>query len=66
VTERFGDAAARLSSVAAALLGWRPDEFWNATPTELASGLQPPTASEGADRATLEVLRRQFPEDEER
>jgi uncharacterized phage protein (TIGR02216 family) len=66
VTDWFGENAERLSSVAAALLGWRPDEFWNATPAELATVLQPPTSGEGADRATLEVLRRQFPDDEER
>jgi Phage tail assembly chaperone protein, TAC len=36
---RFSDAAARLAGIAGALLGWRPDEFWNATPAELAAVL---------------------------
>ncbi|MDB5685363.1 MAG: hypothetical protein JWM75_3061 [Sphingomonas bacterium] len=34
---RFADGAARLAGVAAALAGWRPDEFWRATPAELAT-----------------------------
>lgn len=33
----FSDGAARLAGVAGALLGWRPDEFWRATPEELAT-----------------------------
>ena len=33
----FSEAAARLAGLAGALLGWRPDEFWNATPAELAA-----------------------------
>lgn len=33
----FSEAAARLAGMAGALLGWRPNEFWNATPTELAA-----------------------------
>lgn len=35
----FSDAAARLAGLAGALLGWRPDEFWSATPAELAAVL---------------------------
>lgn len=34
---RFSEAAARLAGLAGAILGWRPDEFWQATPVELAS-----------------------------
>lgn len=33
----FSDAAGRLAGMAGALLGWRPDEFWRATPAELAT-----------------------------
>ena len=32
----FSASAARLAGLAGALLGWRPDEFWTATPAELA------------------------------
>jgi len=35
----FSDGAARLAGLAGLLLGWRPDEFWNATPAELAAVL---------------------------
>ena len=35
----FGARAAHLAGLAARLLGWRPDEFWAATPAELASAL---------------------------
>jgi hypothetical protein len=34
---RFADAARRLAGQVALLLGWRPDEFWTATPAELAT-----------------------------
>lgn len=36
---QFGTAAARLAGLAGAVLGWRPDEFWRATPQELAGVL---------------------------
>jgi hypothetical protein len=35
----FSEAAGRLAGMAGALLGWRPGEFWNATPAELAAVL---------------------------
>ena len=38
--DRFRDRAGRLAGLAGALLGWRPDEFWRATPAELAAVLQ--------------------------
>jgi hypothetical protein len=37
---RFADRAAALAGVAGWLLGWRPDEFWRATPADLASVLR--------------------------
>ena len=42
---RFGPGAVRLFALAARLLGWRPDEFWNATPAELAAALAPATGN---------------------
>jgi hypothetical protein len=33
----FAAGAARLAGVTPRLLGWRPDDFWNATPAELAT-----------------------------
>jgi len=35
----FGDGAARYCAFAARFLGWRPPEFWAATPAELAMAL---------------------------
>jgi hypothetical protein len=35
--EDFADAAARLAGIAGVLFGWRPEEFWRATPAELAT-----------------------------
>ena len=45
------------------LLGWRPDEFWNATPAELAMALQPAAASEAPDQAIIDELRQRFPDE---
>ena len=35
--ERFGNSATLLCGLAARVLGWRPGEFWAATPAELAA-----------------------------
>ena len=62
--ERFSESAARLAGLAGALLGWRPDEFWRATPAELGAVLEamvgPGEAPAG--RADLERLMRRFPD----
>jgi hypothetical protein len=44
VTETFGAAALALCALAARALGWRPGEFWAATPAELAACLADPAA----------------------
>jgi len=41
MSQRFGPGALRLAGLAARLLGWRPDDFWHATPAELVSILSP-------------------------
>ncbi|WP_340265314.1 phage tail assembly chaperone [Sphingobium mellinum] len=64
----FFKAAARLAGVAGWLLGWRPDEFWRATPAELeavlraARGEEAPAA--GMDARELERLRAVMPDQE--
>jgi uncharacterized phage protein (TIGR02216 family) len=60
----FRDAAARLAGFAGALLGWRPDEFWNATPAELAAVLGAMSGGDvtGADGADLARLKEMFPD----
>ena len=54
----FSESAARLAGLAGALLGWRPDEFWNATPAELAAILAPaaPSCASAADLARLKEM----------
>jgi uncharacterized phage protein (TIGR02216 family) len=57
----FSEAAARLAGFAGALLGWRPDEFWRATPAELAAILaamagEAPAAVSPADLARLKEM----------
>ena len=60
----FGEGAARLYGIASMVLGWRPDEYWDATPAELAAALNPPGAmAEPPDGATIEQLRRLFPDE---
>lgn len=52
----FGPAALRLSGLAARLLGWRPREFWAATPAELAAALAPPEVPAALARQDLERM----------
>ena len=42
MTAIFGDSAGQFASVAAQTLGWSPQEFWGATPSELAMSLRDP------------------------
>jgi hypothetical protein len=59
----FGEGATRLCGAAAILLGWRPGEFWDATPAELAMALNiNGQAMEGPNLATIEELKRRFPD----
>lgn len=56
----FAELALALGSVAARQLGWRPDEFWRATPGELSAALGPvASAAPSLDRATLQRLMEQ-------
>lgn len=59
----FGAAASRLCAAACQLLGWRPGDFWEATPMELramlADGAAGPPAMDGAE---LQALRLRFPD----
>lgn len=41
----FGAGAMRLAGLTARALGWRADDFWRATPAELAAILAPADAS---------------------
>lgn len=60
----FSDRAVRLAGLATALFGWRPEEFWAATPAELAAVLDAlsPEGSTSADASTIGRLMEQFPD----
>lgn len=60
----FSEAAGRLAGVAGALLGWRPEEFWRATPAELGAVLAAMAgdAEAPASPGDLERLRKMFPD----
>ena len=60
----FSEAAARLAGLAGALLGWRPDEFWSATPVELAAvlGAMAGGPGAGASAEDLARLKEMFPD----
>lgn len=63
MTKGFGEAAARLCHFAATLLGWRPNDFWEATPSELAACLNLRGEDAGwVTSDTIEELRRRFPD----
>lgn len=62
----FAEQAARLAGIAGALLGWRSDEFWQATPRELAGVLRAffgeDGMSEPAGSGDLARLKEMFPD----
>lgn len=66
-TARFADAALVLAGVAARLLGWRPQEFWQATPDELAAALTVPGDPVAAPPSpeAIAALRVLFPDESE-
>jgi len=64
----FADAARLLAGQAGLLLGWRPEEFWRATPDELNDALAPLAAMGGTgaampDPATLTRLKEMHPDE---
>lgn len=60
----FAEAAYRLAGQSALLLGWRPAEFWDATPADLHMVLHALTGADAdsADQALLSALMEQFPD----
>jgi len=59
----FTAAAGRLAGLAGALLGWGPDEFWKATPAELATVLAAMAPEEAsASSSDLARLMEMFPD----
>jgi Phage tail assembly chaperone protein, TAC len=60
----FADNALQLCGQCALLLGWRPDEFWKATPAELACILQAVTAQQETppDAVDIKKMMELFPD----
>lgn len=62
----FAEAAARAAGLAGLLLGWRPREFWDATPAELASVLaaadEAGVGERPAGSAEIDRLKEMFPD----
>lgn len=57
MTSTLADCAARLAGLVPRALGWRPDEFWRATPAELAAIVAPlEVAGAPLSRSELEAL----------
>lgn len=53
MSDSLGLAAISLYGISARLLGWKPDEFWSATPAELAAALSLPGVPASLDRTYL-------------
>ena len=45
MTDTFAEHSKRWFGLAAQMLNWRPSDFWESTPIELAYSLQDPAAS---------------------
>ncbi|MEQ1552100.1 phage tail assembly chaperone [Sphingorhabdus sp.] len=60
----FAETARMLAGQTALLLGWRPDDYWNATPAELMAILNtmPRPDEDAADSSMLSALMQQFPD----
>jgi hypothetical protein len=60
----FTANAIQMCGQTALLLGWRPDDFWNATPSELQHILAAmiPQNPPPLDAAIINKLREQFPD----
>lgn len=54
--EGFSDATARWCSLASSLLGWRPNEFWEATPCELIAALSDPSQNNDSTPPSRELI----------
>lgn len=53
----FSECARKLGGLAGAVLGWRPDEFWHATPAELAAVLEAIGGGEGGGATCADLAR---------
>jgi uncharacterized phage protein (TIGR02216 family) len=67
IENHFTRTATRLAGLTGALLGWRPDEFWQATPAELATIIDALTQrtplTEPPSQASIKALMEMYPDD---
>ncbi|MDJ0979501.1 MAG: phage tail assembly chaperone [Erythrobacter sp.] len=52
----FSKSAPRWCSLASRTLGWRPEEFWSATPSELSTALRDPGGTEADTAPTRDLI----------
>jgi hypothetical protein len=64
MSTQFLEQARLLAGLAGSLLSWRPDDFWNSTPAELAAIISAlsPHADVSADSTTITQLKEIFPD----
>ena len=60
----FAEGAGELARLAARLLGWRPDDFWQATPAELSTILaaDPQDGAQAVSRREMQTLMERDPD----
>ena len=58
----FGEAALAIYGQLGRTLGWPPQWFWSATPTEIAALAAPSSQPNGIDRQALEAMMRDNPD----
>lgn len=64
MSNSFGDQAPDWAAIASQLLGWRPDEFWNATPAELAIALRDPGEASKGEAPSRKQIAKMMERDE--
>lgn len=62
--ERFGARVLQYVSASSRLLGWSPDQFWSATPSDFANALGGAEQEASMDRGSFEALRAMHPDKE--
>ncbi len=60
----FAEEARRLAGLAGVMFGWRPDDFWRATPDELAALVRAcvPQGAAPPDAQAIMALQEAFPD----
>jgi hypothetical protein len=63
MSESFAEATRRWNALAARWLGWRPADFWPATPAELTASLADPDGTGAIAPPTRDVIARMMERD---